>query len=528
LSTTPVIEVFATVPDTRAQPPQRAYELLLVSLLTATTLFVHGYHPYSEDGGLYVAGIKHLLNPALYRYSSGFVDAHLRYSLFAPAVAGVIQITHLGLATVLLALHLLTTGAALFAVWFLAARLYKERSARIGAVVMMGILLTVPVAGTSLILMDPYLTARSLALPCTLLAIAAVFDWQGAVTAPKRRHALALGVTSLLILAVTHPLMAAYGVGDVLILACLSGRDRRVRLWGTSGLCALAILLAAVLQAFAPTEPDGYLQVAVSRYYWFLLKWQWYEIFGLIAPLAILAGMASLNKAAPLPRRNLATMGLIVGLTATMVAVLFAHESGAVHLVARLQPLRAFQMIYILMIVVLGAAVGEHLLKRNALRWSLFILLPSIIMYSVQRSVYPSSPHIEWPHDTPPNQWQQAFRWIEGNTPRDAFFALDAKYTSAVGEDAQSFRAIAERSALPDFSKDGGEASITPGLTAAWIAGQQAQKDLSMQTDSERLARLRPLKVDWLVLQQGATTGFDCLYRNDVVMVCRLPSRVTF
>ena len=72
----------------------------------------------------------------------------------------------------------------------------------------------------------------------------------------------------------------------------------------------------------------------------------------------------------------------------------------------------------------------------------------------------------------------QAFLWIRGNTPKDALFALDADYINAPGEDAQSFRAIAERSALPDYSKDGGEASIAPDLTAAWSIGQAAQRGL--------------------------------------------------
>ena len=81
------------------------------------------------------------------------------------------------------------------------------------------------------------------------------------------------------------------------------------------------------------------------------------------------------------------------------------------------------------------------------------------------------------------NLWVQAFVWIRGNTPKDALFALDADYINAAGEDAQCFRAIAERSALPDYSKDGGEASIAPELADAWAIGQAAQQRLS---DAER------------------------------------------
>jgi hypothetical protein len=143
-------------------------------------------------------------------------------------------------------------------------------------------------------------------------------------------------------------------------------------------------------------------------------------------------------------------------------------------------------------------------------------------MFSTAHSAYPHSSHIELPGTTTPNLWAQAFLWIRDHTPKDALFALDADYINAPGEDAQCFRAIAERSALADYSKDGGEASIAPDLTAAWKQGQAAQQRLSQETDAERLAALRSLSVSWVVLQASAVTGFDCPYANASVKVCRL------
>jgi hypothetical protein len=101
-------------------------------------------------------------------------------------------------------------------------------------------------------------------------------------------------------------------------------------------------------------------------------------------------------------------------------------------------------------------------------------------------------------------------------------FALDADYINAEGEDAQCFRAIAERSALADYSKDGGEASIAPDLTAEWVREQAAQQGLSPVSDAERMARLRPLGVGWVVLRADAVTGFECPYQNAAVKVCRV------
>ena len=61
---------------------------MLVTALTFFALLVHGYHPYAEDGGMYLPEIKRLLDPGLYPQGAEFVVGHLRYSMFAPAVAG--------------------------------------------------------------------------------------------------------------------------------------------------------------------------------------------------------------------------------------------------------------------------------------------------------------------------------------------------------------------------------------------------------------------------------------------------------
>ena len=42
-----------------------------------------GYHPYAEDGGLYLAGVKYLLNPSLFPQMRQFVTAPLQYSALA-------------------------------------------------------------------------------------------------------------------------------------------------------------------------------------------------------------------------------------------------------------------------------------------------------------------------------------------------------------------------------------------------------------------------------------------------------------
>jgi hypothetical protein len=215
-------------------------------------------------------------------------------------------------------------------------------------------------------------------------------------------------------------------------------------------------------------------------------------------------------------------MAVVVGATAWVVAMLFARTGAATHLVARLQPLRAFQVVYLVMVMMLGARLGERMLRRSAWRWCAAALLLGGVMFAAARGAFPSSNHLELPGRTARNAWVQAFVWIRENTAKDAMFALDADYINARGEDAQCFRAIAERSALPDYSKDGGEASIAPELTDAWEGGQAAQSGLSAMTDMERLRAFEPLGVTWVVVDSRAGTGLSCPYANDSVKVCRL------
>jgi hypothetical protein len=494
-------------------------------MLTVLALAVHGYHPYAEDGGLYMAEIKRLLDPSLYPHETAFVMRHLRVSLFAPLVVALVQISQASLGMTLLLLHLASFWVTLFAAYLLAARCFAGREARVGAVALLATWITLPIAGTSLMLMDPYVTARSISTPCVLLALVGMLEFlQPSDSRRERQNWFGLCCAALLVAASMHPLMAAYGFGCVLVLGCVLSPVRWIRVGGTVGLCVTALCVAATMQALAAPESVAYLRVATTRSYWFLADWHWYEQFGLAAPLMILAIVGfGTRRRDDTSRVALARMAVVCGVVAVMVAILFARQGLATHMVARLQPLRIFQIVYVVMILIIGAALAEWVLQRRLLRWAIAFTLLAVIMLFAQRQTFPNSAHIEMPWRTPQNQWEQAFVWISRNTPKDALFALDAHYITSPGEDAQSFRAIAERSALPDYSKDGGKASITPELTSEWMIGEDAQIRLSAISDLQRVAKLKPLGVTWVVLEQGAKTNFVCDYTNRIVKVCRLP-----
>jgi hypothetical protein len=510
---------------------ERNFATALVTALTFFAFLIHGYHPYAEDGGIYLPEIKRLLDPGLYSFGTEFVVGHLRYSVFASLMAGLVRESRLSLEMVLLLVHLASFWVTLFAAWMLAARCYTSREARGGAVALLAVWLTIPAAGTSLVLMDPYVTARSISTPCALLALVGAlhfllprFEMEG-----ERRRGLALCCGALVGAGLMHPLMGAYAVGSVLVLVAVLSTNRLVRVWGTLGLGLTAVVAAAGIQLASPVESADYQIVMLTRSYWFLSQWHWYEWVGLVAPLIILGVVAlGRGRSVDATRVGLARVAMLSGVTAIVVAMLFAREGAEVHQVARLQPLRIFQLVYVVMILLVGAALGEWVLRKRALRWlGTFAVLASSMMVA-DRERFPASKHLElpdvlvWGAGDGGNRWEQAFLWIKKNTPKSAVFALDANYTTRDGEDAQGFRAIAERSSLPD-SKDGGTASNRPALTEEWSQGMALQMGLGRESDAGRFVALKSIGATWVVLERKASTGFGCAYENDAVKVCRLP-----
>jgi hypothetical protein len=496
----------------------------VVSALAILSFLINGYHPWAEDGGVYAAGVKRLLAPQLYPHQTAFVTEHLRFSLYAPFIAALTRTAHLPLTWVLFLLYTASIWLTLYAAWMLAGRCFTSLEARAGAVTLLACWLDLPLAGTSLMLMDPYLTARSLSTPLTLFGLCWALD---ALDLPGRRATrwswlkCVLAFVAALAL---HPLMAGYGILAVVALIAMSASTPIRRLLAGTALCCTGLLAGLAVQTLSPPESPDYLRVVLTRQYWFPATWQWYEVVGILAPLALLAAILRWqNRAADLPAyRRLARMAITLALVAIVIAVLYARINLTPHTVARLQPLRTLQTVYSVMIVLLGGAIAEYLLRRKPLRWIALLALAGIPMFLAQRATFPSSQHIELPGSAPSNQWVQSFHWISRNTPPSDLFAMDPHYTTLDGEDAQGFRAIAERSALPDYAKDGGETSITPELTPAWIAAQQAQAQLNTETDADRIAHLAPLGVDWLILPVTSTTQLFCPYRNRQVQVCRL------
>jgi hypothetical protein len=487
----------------RTANPDTNLPFLFIAMLTPLVLFVHGYHPLADDGAVYVAGIKKLADPSLYRSDAVFVSSPTHLSIFAHVLAALLRWGHLPLPFLLLLCHLASIFLFLLGSWKLAARIFVTNSSRWGAVLLAACCFTLPVAGTSLCIMDPYVTARSFSTPLTLFALAAVLGekWIESL--------LWLALAALL-----HPLMAAYTAIAMVTLALA-----RRGMWRPLGLfCGFGCLLCAVVFIVTrhadPTQ--AYNRAALSRSYFFLSSWRWFEYPGLLSPLLLL-GIAGSRRQVPWPARALAIAATVMGSCALFASLVFVHRSGSL-LLARLQVLRAFQFIYIAGVLLAGGLLSR--LHKRAI--AIVLLIVAVVLFAGQRLTYPESSRVEWPGMTPRNDWQRAFLWIRANTPKDAVFALDNDYIESPGEDAQGFRATAERSAVADWFKDGGIASNFPQAAIPWWQGSQATAQLNDATDEQRLARLRPLGVTWVVLPAQASTGFVCPFTNDRVRVCRL------
>ncbi|MDE3104176.1 MAG: hypothetical protein KGK08_03290 [Acidobacteriota bacterium] len=519
-------------PTATPAPPTRRRQsgVGLTALLALLAALLHGYHPYAEDGGLYLAGVRKLLQPELYPQQTAFVTEHLRFSVFARVVAGLVRISHGDVMVWMALLYVGSFWLLLFAGWQVAQHCLPTLQARLGAVALLAVCITLPIAGTSLLLMDQYVTARSFATPLGLLAVAAALEattlnWpttEVLVDARRRRRAALRCGLLLLAAAVLHPLMAAFAAALCALVAASGARKARARNVALTALALLALGGAALLQLATPAETATYTRVAMTRSYWFLARWAWYEQFGLVAPLLILAA-AGWWPGSTDARRRLARATTLAGALASLVALTLARPQLAVHLVARLQPLRMFVLVYVVMILLLGGWLAEHWMRNRPSRWLLVFAALAAIFATTERATFPASSYWELPGAHTSNPWEQAFLWARSHTPTDALFALDAHYITAPGEDAQSFRAIAQRSMLPDFSKDGGEAAITPSLAEPWAQGVNAQSQLDQQDDAARIRTLRPLGVSWLLLQRDATTNLPCPYQNVQVKVCRLP-----
>jgi hypothetical protein len=481
--------------------PLRNYFFLL--LLTLAAVLLHSYHPYVEDAEIYVPAIKHALDPALYPHDAHLFTGQTRFSVFPVVIAGMVRLSHLSLDWVLLLVHTGAVYLLLLGAWRISRQCFPRESASWCGVTLLACLLTLPVAGTALYIVDEYLTPRALATAAVLWALASWLEGKPA------RTALWLAVSL-----VFHPLMAAFGVCYLFVLLVQNGAVRWLRGEAVSTFAAFAL----------PVSSNAYHEAAGTRSYLFLARWEWYEWLGAIGPLILLGWFCHVAR-----RKGLVVLARLSQAAAIFGALFFLAGlpisfMPRLFFLAEFQPLRSLHLVYILLILFGGGLLSEFALQRNSKRRLLLLLFLPLAagMFYAQRALFPATPHVEWPGATTRNPWVESFLWIRENTPRDAWFALDPRYMELPGEDEHGFRAIAERSRMADSIKDPGAVTIAPQLAEEWWRQVQALRGWPSFQPADFRRLQRDFGVSWVVVVAQQSSGLTCPYQNSALAVCRL------
>uniref|UniRef100_A0A372ITM9 DUF6798 domain-containing protein n=1 Tax=Paracidobacterium acidisoli TaxID=2303751 RepID=A0A372ITM9_9BACT len=483
------------------------FPLLQLILLTVAALFIHGYHLGTEDGAIYIPAVRYFADPALYPFGREFFTSHSHLSLFSIFVGGTSRFLYVPVDAAVFLWQELSVFLTLFACRNLLKICFSSEAAYLGGLLLITVLLTLPATNTGLLLMDPYLTARSLSTPLTLLVIGDALRREGLRTA-----------IWLVLLALIHPQMCAYAL-FFLFLAWLVAFQKAANLRNY----ARALFLLPAGFVFHPAT-GPYREVLLSRDYFFLANWTWLDWLGVAGPLMLLWWFSHIRLRGTLPAfAQICRATLPFGVISIVAAAVVSFPPQMQYF-ARLQPMRSFHLIYILFFLFMGALAAEYAFRSRPWLVSLPLALLAVTMFCVQRAEFPFSPHIEWPGVRTANPWQETFRWIEENTPKDAVFAIDPEYMKAPQEDDHGFRALTARSVLAGEYKDSGVAAMFPKVAEEWKREVQAQTGINhfSLADFQRLEKNWP--VTWVVLETAHPPEWlDCPYRNQMLSVCKLP-----
>ncbi len=487
--------------------PAQRLPVIRLGLLALAAFAIHGYHLGVEDAEIYLPAASKLLHPDLFPYGSEFFLSHERLSLFAPILAWTARLTHLSMDWTVFVWYIVTLFATLAAGWMLAAICFDSPHARWGAILALTVAITMPAANTSLLLMDPYVTARSFSTPLTVFALTGFL---------ARRYIVA--TVAFALTALVHPQMAAC---LFLLLVVLWIVERVAPVARQFPGAALAVFLPIDFR-LGPAQ-DPYREALYARDFYFLFTWTWYDWLGLLAPLAILAWFWKARPRGTTAVFERLSLGLIPYGLISILAAAIISSSHVFDMFARLQPLRCFHLITFVFLLFLGGAIGEYAGKMRVWIVPVLCISVAVLMCSVERNTYPNSPHIEWPGlKTNSNAWVNTLLWIRHNTPRDAIFAVDSRYFKDEDVDDHGFRAISRRSELADYYKDGGAVAIFPKLAVEWKQMSDATYGLNHFTaaDFTRLAHMYP--VTWAVIHGPAPAGMECPYKQRGYAVCKI------
>ncbi len=463
-------------------------------------LAANGYHLGVDDAAIYVPGIKMAADPSLFPAGSAFFTHHASLTIFPNLIGLSAKLFHLPFDWTILLWYVISLLLLFAASSELLGACFESERARWAGLGVLCVALAAPVAGTALILVDPYLTSRSLSTPLTLCAMAAF--------ARNRTRVAVLSVVAVILI---HPQMGFYAMAALgcMTIARMSARP----LVSLAAARATAAMLALPVSFDLEPAHGVYKEILQSRAYFLVSSWQWYEWVGVIAPLVLLGWFSRMRLTKAKPAFQMISGALIpFGVCFTLIAIVLASAPQFENLV-RLQPMRSFHLIYLVMFLFLGGLVGEYVLRNSVWRWCVLFIPLFAAMWTVQARAFPSSPHIEVPGLSYGSGWVPALLWVREHTPKGALFALDPDYLTSPGVDLHGFRAIAERSALADELKDSGAVSLFPQLGSQWEREVMAQKAWRSSQYRNYATLVARYGVQWFVLPEPTVVpGLSCPY----------------
>ena len=484
-------------------------DAVVLFLLTIAAILVQGYHPGLEDDAYYLAAIRKDLNPALFPHDADFFQLQFQATIFDKLIAWSVRFTHLPVSVCILLWHFASIFLILWCCHRLASKCFRETYARWAAVALVSALLTIPVSGTGIMLVDQYLHPRALATVAILGAILASIE--------KRRL---LAVCLLAFAASVHVIMATFGISLCMFLFL----KRPVAVIKPAEQFRHRTAVAAILPIswlFAPTSA-AWRQAAATRSFYLLAQWQWYEWLGVLAPLALLWWFARIARG-----NGSGTMALLAerlvwfGVFQMLLGLAIMLPPGFERL-RPFEPMRYLHLVYLFLFLLLGGLAGKYVLKTHVYRWVLLFAPLCFGMWFAQLQMFPSTEHLELPGAAQRNDWVKAFVWVRNNTPSSSLFAMDPRYMELPGEDYHGFRALAERSMLADDLKDAGMVSRVPALAGRWLTEVKAEDNWrSFQAADLKNLRTR-FGVNWVLLSGSGVAGLKCPWKDDAVTVCRL------
>ncbi len=488
-------------------------DFLFLALFTLAALFIHGYHLGIEDQAIYLPGVRYDLNPSLYPHDAEFFLPQVRPTLIDEIVAYTAKIAHIGVAGSTFFWHLVSVYLLLAAALRLARRCFERERQAWAGLALLTVLFTIPVTGTALYLVDQYLHPRTLATAFILVAIPDVID-----------HRYLRAVLWLFLASLVHVQMAFFGGLFLVFLVAVEvvRSDNGPILARRFRAGILGFPLASL---FEPGSP-AWREAMLTRQQHFLLKWHWYEWLGIFGPLFLLWWISAVTSRSwrqgevPAFRALLCRALLWYGSFCFLVALIVTIPQRLERLTPY-QPMRGFHLVYLLLFLLMGGLVFEHLLRARIWLYAVLLTAIGLGMFYVQRDLFSGTRHIEWPGADTRNRWVRAFVWIRGNTPRDAYFAIDPRYMQKRGEDEHGFRAWAERSVLADWDKDPGVVCLFPAIADRWQEQVHAQDGFQNFGRQQLLGLRQKFGADWVVADH-ALGLHDCPYQKDGIYVCRI------